>query len=75
LAEGKPYDEIARDLDVGRRTIVDVVYQLKRKLGVRTIAGLVRYYRTWPKFGTEVRSSDYAGIAATRRGFSVRFKS
>jgi DNA-binding NarL/FixJ family response regulator len=42
LAEGKPYDDIAKDLGVSKRTLVDVNYRLKRKLGLRTTLELVR---------------------------------
>ena len=42
LAEGKPYDAIAKDLGISKRSLVDVNYRLKRKLGVRTTLELVR---------------------------------
>jgi two-component system, NarL family, invasion response regulator UvrY len=42
LAEGKPYDDIARDLNISYRTVVTVSYHLKRKLGARTMAELIR---------------------------------
>jgi two-component system, NarL family, invasion response regulator UvrY len=41
LAEGKPYNQIAGDLNVSHRTVVNVSYQLKRKLGARTMQQLI----------------------------------
>jgi two-component system, NarL family, invasion response regulator UvrY len=42
LAEGKPYDRIARELKVSYRTVVNLSYHLKQKLGARTMPELIR---------------------------------
>jgi two-component system, NarL family, invasion response regulator UvrY len=42
LAEGRPYDYIARDLHISYSTTVSVSHQLKRKLGARTLPELIR---------------------------------
>ena len=41
LAEGKPYDTIARELSVCYKTVVKVSSQLKHKLRASTLAQLV----------------------------------
>ena len=41
LAEGKPYDAIARELSVSYKTVVNASSQLKHKLGASTLAQLV----------------------------------
>jgi two-component system, NarL family, invasion response regulator UvrY len=41
LAEGKPYDIIARELSVSYKTVVNVISQLKRKLAAGTLPQLV----------------------------------
>jgi DNA-binding NarL/FixJ family response regulator len=42
LSEGKPYSLIAAELDVSYKTVVNVCYQLRQKLDVRTLPELVR---------------------------------
>ena len=42
LAEGKPYDTIARELSVSYKTVVNVSSQLKHKLEVRNLPELIR---------------------------------
>ena len=41
LADGKPYDAIARELSVSYKTVVNVSSQLKSKLGASTLPQLV----------------------------------
>jgi two-component system, NarL family, invasion response regulator UvrY len=41
LAEGKPYDTIARELSVSYKTVVNASSQLKHKLGASTLPQLV----------------------------------
>jgi two-component system, NarL family, invasion response regulator UvrY len=41
LAEGKPYDAIARELGVSYKTVVNVSSQLKNKLQARTLPQLI----------------------------------
>jgi two-component system invasion response regulator UvrY len=41
LAEGKPYDAIARELSVSYKTVVNVSSQLKNKLQARTLPQLI----------------------------------
>lgn len=43
LAEAKSYEEIAEQLDLSYRTIGNTCSRLKRKLGVRTRAELIRF--------------------------------
>ena len=42
LAEGKPYARIARDLNVSYKTVVNISYQLKRKMNARNLPELIR---------------------------------
>jgi two-component system, NarL family, invasion response regulator UvrY len=42
LAEGKDYSRIARDLNVGYKTVVKVSSELKRKLSARDLPRLIR---------------------------------
>lgn len=42
LAEGKDYSRIAQDLNVSYKTVVNVSYQLKRKLSTRNLPQLIR---------------------------------
>ncbi|HWK66677.1 MAG TPA: response regulator transcription factor [Rhizobiaceae bacterium] len=42
LAEGKPYNEIARDLGVSYKTVANTISQLKGKLGARNLPELIR---------------------------------
>jgi two-component system, NarL family, invasion response regulator UvrY len=42
LAEGKPYGRIASELNVSYKTVVNVSYQLKRKLDARNLPELIR---------------------------------
>jgi two-component system, NarL family, invasion response regulator UvrY len=42
LAEGKPYSEIAGDLNVSYKTVVNLSSQLKQKLGAKTLPELIR---------------------------------
>jgi Response regulator containing a CheY-like receiver domain and an HTH DNA-binding domain len=42
LAEGKPYGEIAQDLNVSYKTIANSCSQLKEKLGARNLPELIR---------------------------------
>jgi DNA-binding NarL/FixJ family response regulator len=42
LAEGKPYGRIARDLNVSYKTVVNVSWQLKQKLGAHNLPALIR---------------------------------
>lgn len=51
IVEGMTNQEVARQLDISRRTVETHRTNLKRKLGVRSTAGLVRYalaYRNPP---------------------------
>jgi two-component system, NarL family, invasion response regulator UvrY len=41
LAEGRPYDAIARELSVSYKTVVNVSSQLKNKLHARTLPQLI----------------------------------
>jgi two-component system, NarL family, invasion response regulator UvrY len=41
LADGKPYERIADELNVSYKTVVNVSSQLKQKLGAGNLAGLV----------------------------------
>jgi two-component system invasion response regulator UvrY len=42
LAEGKPYGQIAEELTVSYKTVVNVSSQLKQKLGARNLPDLIR---------------------------------
>jgi two-component system, NarL family, invasion response regulator UvrY len=42
LAEGKDYSRIAQDLHISYKTVVNVSYQLKRKLSTRNLPQLIR---------------------------------
>jgi two-component system, NarL family, invasion response regulator UvrY len=42
LAEGKDYSRIARDLNIGYKTVVKVSYELKCKLNARDLPQLIR---------------------------------
>ena len=42
LSEGKPYARIARDLNVSYKTVVNMSYQLKRKMNARNLPELIR---------------------------------
>jgi DNA-binding CsgD family transcriptional regulator len=42
LAKGMPYGRIAEELHVSYKTVVNVWYQLKQKLDVRTLPELIR---------------------------------
>ncbi len=42
LAQGKSYGRIAEELNVSYKTVVNVCYQLKQKLDVRTLPELIR---------------------------------
>jgi two-component system, NarL family, invasion response regulator UvrY len=42
LAQGKPYDRIAAELNVSYKTVVNVCYQLRQKLDVHTLPELIR---------------------------------
>jgi two-component system, NarL family, invasion response regulator UvrY len=42
VAEGKPYDQIAVELNVSYKTVVNVCYQLRQKLDARNLPDLVR---------------------------------
>jgi DNA-binding NarL/FixJ family response regulator len=42
LAQGKPYGQIAEELGVSYKTVVNVSYQLKQKLDARNLPDLVR---------------------------------
>jgi DNA-binding CsgD family transcriptional regulator len=41
IAEGQPRDEIARELGIGRETVVTHIAKLRRKLGARSLAHAV----------------------------------
>jgi len=42
LSEGKPYSQIADELGISYKTVVNICYQLRQKLDVRTLPELVR---------------------------------
>ncbi len=42
LAQGKPYDRIAAELNISYKTVVNVCYQLRQKLDVHTLPELIR---------------------------------
>lgn len=42
LAKGRSYSQIARELDVSYKTVLNISSQLKRKLGVNNLAALVQ---------------------------------
>ena len=42
LAEGKPYGQIAQELKVSYKTVVNVCSQIKQKLGARNLPDLIR---------------------------------
>jgi two-component system, NarL family, invasion response regulator UvrY len=42
VAEGKPYSQIAEELNVSYKTVVNVCYQLRQKLEARNLQDLVR---------------------------------
>lgn len=42
VAEGKPYGEIAEELEVSYKTVANICTQLKTKLGARTRPELMR---------------------------------
>lgn len=42
VAEGKPYGQIAEELNVSYKTVVNVCYQLRQKLEARNLQDLVR---------------------------------
>jgi DNA-binding CsgD family transcriptional regulator len=42
LAKGKSYGEIAQELDVSYKTVVNISWQLKKKLDVDTLPALVQ---------------------------------
>jgi two-component system invasion response regulator UvrY len=42
LAQGKPYGGIAEELNVSYKTVVNICYQLRQKLDVRTLPELIR---------------------------------
>jgi two-component system, NarL family, invasion response regulator UvrY len=42
LSEGKPYTRIAAELDISYKTVVNICYQLRQKLGVDTLPELIR---------------------------------
>jgi two-component system, NarL family, invasion response regulator UvrY len=42
LSQGKPYGLIARELGVSYKTVVNITYQLRLKLGVGTLPELIR---------------------------------
>src|SRR5690606_12684084 len=42
LAEGKPYQEISRELNVSYKTVANTCSQLKAKLGARNLPELIR---------------------------------
>ena len=42
LAQGKSYGRIATELNVSYKTVVNVCYQLRQKLDVRTLPELIR---------------------------------
>lgn len=59
VAEGKPYGEIAEELDVSYKTVANICTQLKTKLGARTRPELMRiaiqYLPDAGKVGTVIR--------------------
>jgi len=59
VAEGKPYGEIAEELEVSYKTVANICTQLKTKLGARTRPELMRiaiqYLPETAKLGTIVR--------------------
>jgi DNA-binding CsgD family transcriptional regulator len=42
LAQGKPYGEIAAELNLSYKTVANVCSELKRKLGARNLPDLIR---------------------------------
>ncbi len=42
LAQGKPYGQIAEELNVSYKTVVNIVSQLKQKLDARNLPDLIR---------------------------------
>jgi two-component system, NarL family, invasion response regulator UvrY len=42
LSQGKAYNLIAKELDISYKTVVNICYQLRQKLGVRTLPELIR---------------------------------
>jgi len=59
VAEGKPYGEIAEELEVSYKTVANICTQLKTKLGARTRSELMRiaiqYLPETAQLGTVVR--------------------
>ena len=59
VAEGKPYAEIAEELEVSYKTVANICTQLKTKLGARTRPELMRiaiqYLPETAKLGTVIR--------------------
>jgi len=59
VAEGKPYGEIAEELEVSYKTVANICTQLKTKLGARTRPELMRiaiqYLPDAGRTGTVVR--------------------
>ncbi|MGB3390959.1 MAG: helix-turn-helix transcriptional regulator, partial [Pseudaminobacter sp.] len=59
LAEGKPYAQIANDLGVSYKTVVNTSSQLKAKLGARNLPELIRmaiqYFSSAPQYNAENR--------------------
>jgi two-component system invasion response regulator UvrY len=42
LAQGKPYDRIAAELNISYKTVVNLCYQVRQKLDVHTLPELIR---------------------------------
>lgn len=65
VAEGKPYGEIAEELEVSYKTVANICTQLKTKLGARTRPELMRiaiqYLPETAKLGTIVRERSRGG--------------
>jgi len=65
VAEGKPYGEIAEELEVSYKTVANICTQLKSKLGARTRPELMRiaiqYLPESAKFGTIIHQRSRGG--------------
>lgn len=65
VAEGKPYGEIAEELEVSYKTVANICTQLKTKLGARTRPELMRiaiqYLPETAKLGSLIRDRSRGG--------------
>ncbi|QRM55226.1 response regulator transcription factor [Sinorhizobium sp. BG8] len=62
LAEGKPYAEIAQDLNVSYKTVANNCSQLKEKLGARNLPELIRMAIQYVTDGHDRRLTRPPGI-------------